>query len=153
LIVADTGAIIALVDAADAHHAALRKLFESDPEAWILPWAILPEVDYLLAHHVGSRAQQLFLSDLAAGSYQVEWGEARDLRRAHELDVRYRALRLGLVDTVVMAIAERLEAEAIATLDARHFGAVALKGTPRLVPRDLDKSAMDRGPARRRKRS
>jgi uncharacterized protein len=151
LIVADTGAVVALIDAADSHHRALRSLFESDPEAWVLPWAILPEVDYLLAHHVGSRAQQLFMSDLAAGTYQVEWGEVRDLRRAHELDARYKALRLGLVDTVVMSVAERLDADAIATLDARHFGAVSLKGTPRLVPRDLDTSGTDRSPARRRK--
>jgi len=37
----------------------------------------------------------------------------------------------------VMAIAERLEVEAIATLDVRHFGAVKLRGGPALWPRDL----------------
>jgi predicted nucleic acid-binding protein len=46
-------------------------------------------------------------------------------------------LELGLVDAVVVATAERLKAEAIATLDLRHFGAVAIKGNPRLLPRDL----------------
>jgi uncharacterized protein len=137
VIVADTGAIVALIDAADKHHAALRRSFESDPEAWILPWAILAEVDYLLAQHVGPRAQQLFMTDLASGSYRVEWGEEKDLKRAHELDARHKALRLGLVDGVVMAVAERLGADAIATLDLRHFGAVALKSQPRLLPRDL----------------
>jgi hypothetical protein len=35
-----------------------------------------------------------------------------------------------------MAVAERLEADAIATLDLRHFGAVTLTTTPRLLPRD-----------------
>ena len=44
--------------------------------------------------------------------------------------------RLGLVDAAVIATAERLKANAIATLDLRHFGAVAIKGSPRLVPRD-----------------
>ena len=48
----------------------------------------------------------------------------------------HRALRIGLVDAVVMALAERLEVEAVATLDLRHFGAVAIKGAPRLLPRD-----------------
>jgi hypothetical protein len=38
----------------------------------------------------------------------------------------------------VIAMAERLGAKAIATLDLRHFGAVAIKGRPRLLPRDLD---------------
>jgi hypothetical protein len=37
-----------------------------------------------------------------------------------------------------MAVAERRKVEAIATLDLRHFGAVALRGRPRLLPRDLD---------------
>lgn len=103
----------------------------------MLPWAILPEVDYLLAEHVSARTQQLFVADLASGAYIVEWGDERDLRRAHEIETRHKALRMGLVDAVVMAMAERLRCAAIATLDVRHFGAVSLKGHPKLVPRDL----------------
>ena len=137
MIVADTGAVIALIDAGDRHHAPLRKLFETDPDAWILPWAVLPEVDYLLGAHVGQRAQQFFMADVAAGAYRVEWGEEKDLGRARDLDTRYKKMRLGLVDAVVMAVAERLGAAAIATLDVRHFGVVALKNRPRLLPRDL----------------
>jgi predicted nucleic acid-binding protein len=137
IVVADTGAIVALVDASDRHHEALRRLFADDPEAWVLPWAVLPEVDYLLARHVGPRAQQLFMSDLASGAYRVAWGEGKDLRRAREIDTRYKSLRLGLVDGVVIAVAERLAADAIATLDLRHFGAVSIKGQPKLLPRDL----------------
>lgn len=56
MIVADTGAIVALVDADDRHHAVLRRLLERDPDSWILPWAILPEIDNLLGAHVGARA-------------------------------------------------------------------------------------------------
>jgi predicted nucleic acid-binding protein len=137
VIVADTGAIVALVDADDRHHAALRRLFESEPESWVLPWAILPEVDYLLAEHVGARAQERFAGDLASGAWSVEWGDPIDLVRAEEISRRHRALRLGLVDSVVMAVAERRRAEAIATVDLRHFGTVALRGRPRLLPRDL----------------
>jgi predicted nucleic acid-binding protein len=55
----------------------------------------------------------------------------------NEIATRYRALRLGLVDAAVIAAAERLRATAIATLDLRHFGAVAIRGRPRLIPRDL----------------
>jgi len=137
VIVADTGAIIALIDADDRHHAALRKLFESKPDAWILPWAILPEVDYLLAAHVGRGAEEAFLADLANGAFAVEWGDDADLAGADRICRRYRKLGLGLVDAVVMTIAERLRSEAIATLDLRHFGAVRLSGNPKLLPRDL----------------
>lgn len=137
MIVADTGAIVALVDADDRHHAELRGLFEREPDAWVLPWATLPEVDYLLGAHVGLRAQERFVADLASAAWSIEWGEPADLVRAQELSRRHRALRIGLVDAVVMAVAERRRAAAIATLDLRHFGAVSLRGRPQLLPRDL----------------
>jgi hypothetical protein len=137
LIVADTGAIIALIDADDRHHGRLRTLFEADPDAWVLPWAILPEVDYLISAHMGVRAQEAFLTDLAGGTFSVEWGEDSDLANAHRVCRRHKDLRMGLVDAVVIAIAERLRPAAIATLDLRHFGAVPIRGNPRLFPRDL----------------
>jgi len=137
VIVADTGAIVALVDADDRHHQALRAAYERDPDAWALPWAILAEVDYLLAEHVRGRAEHAFRGDLARGAYAVEWGDVADLIRADAVCTRYKALRLGLVDGVVISVAERLEAEAIATLDLRHFGVVEIKGRPALWPRDL----------------
>lgn len=137
MIVADTGAIVALIDADDRHHRSLRELFERDPDAWILPWAILPEVDYLVSAHIGSRAEEAFLADLADGVFHVEWGTEKDLDAANRLCRNHRALKLGLVDGVVLAMAERLRADAIATLDLRHFGAIPLRCNPTLLPRDL----------------
>lgn len=136
MIVADTGAVVALVDADDRHHAVLQELFEKDPSQWVIPWAALPEIDYLLGAHVGAKAQDAFLADLAQGAFAVEWGRPEDLERASALHTKYRALRLGLVDGAVIAVAERLRAKAIATLDVRHFGAVVIRGRPKLLPRD-----------------
>jgi len=136
VIVADTGALIALFDRSDRHHDDLRLVYEENPDAWVLPWAILPEVDYLTATHLGPKAHDLWLADLAAGSFNVEWGRVEDVAAAERLCRRHRALRIGLVDAVVIAVAERLRATAIATLDLRHFGAFAIKGRPRLLPRD-----------------
>jgi predicted nucleic acid-binding protein len=136
MIVADTGAILALIDNSDRHHKVLLSLFDKRPTDWILPWAILPEVDYLIGAHVGISAQEAWVDDLASGAFQIEWGAESDVRRAREIGRRHRALRIGLVDAVVMAVAERLQAEAVATLDLRHFGAVAIRGAPRLLPRD-----------------
>jgi hypothetical protein len=137
MIVADTGAVIALVDADDVHHRVLRRLFEGGPDRWILPWAVLPEIDYLLMNHVGPKAEEAFVYDLARGNYRVAWGEDADLERAHEICRKHRDLRLGLVDATLMAVAERLKANAIATLDLRHFAAVPIRGRPKLLPRDL----------------
>jgi predicted nucleic acid-binding protein len=136
VIVADTGAVLALVNKSDKHHSALRALYENDPDEWILPWAILPEVDYLMASQLGNAAEEMFLADLADSAFAIEFGTPRDLLRARDLNRKYRSLHLGLVDGVVMATAERLHAQAIATLDLRHFGAVVLAGSPLLLPRD-----------------
>jgi predicted nucleic acid-binding protein len=136
VIVADTGAIVALLDRGDRHHAVLKELFASNPDAWILPWAILPEVDYLAASRLGSKSARLWRADLASGAFAVEWGQPRDLAAAEALTVRHASLDLGLVDAVVMAIAERRKAD-IATLDLRDFASVRLAHAPRLLPRDL----------------
>jgi uncharacterized protein len=137
VIVADTGAVVALLDRDDRHHGVLRGAFEEDPDGWVLPWAILPEVDHIASWRLGLEVARAFREDLASGAFAVEWGGGEDLVRALELDRQYADLALGLVDGVVMAMAERLEAEAIATLDLRDFGAVQLKGRPKLWPRDL----------------
>ncbi len=137
MIVADTGAVVALIDRDDPHHEALRELFESGRGDWVLPWAILPEVDYIVSSHLGRAAAQAFRADLANGLFTVEWDGGADLERARELDELYSDLSLGLVDAVVMATSERLGARAIVTLDLRDFGAVELTGHPELWPRDL----------------
>ncbi len=129
--------MFAMLDEDDRHHSVLRDLFEADPGAWLLPWAILPEVDYLAISRLGLNVELAFLRDIAEGAYLVEWGRPQDLDRAHEIARRHRALKLGMVDAVVMATAERLEADAIATLDLRHFSTVKIRGNPKLLPRDL----------------
>jgi predicted nucleic acid-binding protein len=137
LIVADTGAIVALADERAPQHRAYLDFYRRAPAEWVLPWAILPEVDYLLENHVAPRAAAAFLRDLATGAFQVEWGRPADVQRAEEICRTHRDSRLGLVDAVVMAVAERLAAEGIATLDLRHFAAVRLKRPVKLYPRDL----------------
>lgn len=137
MIVADTSAVLALIDRGDRHHRRLKRLFEEGPERWILPWAILPEVDYLAGAHISARAQDAFLTDLRDGAFDVAWADGAILADAVSIHVKYKNLRLGLVDAVVMATSVRLKASAIATLDVRHFAAVALPGSPKLFPRDL----------------
>ena len=137
MIVADTGAVLALLDADDGHHAVVRELFMADPDAWILPWAILPEIDYLAQRMLGTAVATAFRRDVSRRAFLVEWDGDADLTRAEELCRGYASLDLGLVDAVVMAAAERLGAEAIATLDLQDFAPVTLRGAPRLYPRDL----------------
>lgn len=136
MILADTGVVLALLDVDDHHHEAMLELYGTTGGRWVLPWAVLPEVDYLVARHGGPGAAALFRADLAEGAWAVEWGDHDDVAGAQRFLTRYADLGLELVDAVVMAMAERLEAEAIATLDLRHFGAVKIAGSPLLLPRD-----------------
>lgn len=138
MIVADTGGILALLSRRDVHHAAVRAFLERERRPWIVPWAVLPEVDYLATTRLGPHAASAFLSDVARGVFVVGDEVSLDLARAMVLQERYRDLALGLVDSVVMAEAERLRAQAIVTIDARHFRAVRLEidPPPRLVPLD-----------------
>lgn len=128
--------MLALLDASETHHGALRQLFAANASGWILPAAVVPELDYLISAHLGARAQELFSADLADGAFTLDWGGDHDLARAGEIQHQYRSLQLGWVDSMVITCAERLRAAAIATLDLRHFGAVAILGHPRLLPRD-----------------
>jgi uncharacterized protein len=137
VIVADTSAIIALINADESVHEQMVELYDRTGDEWVLPAAILPEVDYLLLKRLGEPTQLAFLRDLADARFHIEWGDTRDLIRARELSEKNRTLRMGLVDALVMAAAERLGARAVATLDTRHFGAVKMRGGPQLFPRDL----------------
>jgi uncharacterized protein len=138
VIVVDTGGVIALLDRDDRHHEAVRRSFEKDAELWVLPWAILPEVDYLASRRLSAEVALAFAQDVQAGIFRVDAQAELDLPRAVQLLERFADLKLGLVDAVVMAQAERHRATAIITTDLRHFRAVplALKKAPRLIPHE-----------------
>jgi hypothetical protein len=87
---------------------------------------------------VGARPRRPSWPTLRPGS--TEWsGETRATWSGRDSSARDTEGATGLVDGVVVAVAERLGAEAIATLDLRHFGAIAIQGRPRLLPRDLSR--------------
>jgi len=64
------------------------------------------------------------MDDLLAGAYRTEHPIEGDLRRCRELQAQYEDLALGVVDASIVALAERLGEERIATLDHRHFSVV-----------------------------
>ena len=138
MIVADTGGILALLDRKDRHHLTVRELHRTRGDEWLLPWAIVPEVEYLATKYLGARVAEAFLADLRDGCFRVDAQVPQDLPRALEIVRRHAALGLSLVDAVVMAQAERNKASVIVTTDGRHFRAVRLKlePMPRLVPLD-----------------
>jgi uncharacterized protein len=78
----------------------------------------------------GTRAELAFLSDVRAGLFTLLETTSAELDRIAELVETYADLPLGTVDASVVALAERLNLPAVATLDHRHFSIVR----PRHVP-------------------
>jgi predicted nucleic acid-binding protein len=139
-VIADTGAIYALYDADDLHHQAMRTFVEAETRSLVIPSPVLPEVDYLLREYLGVDAELDFVDSLISGAFSVELVTAQDLKRCRELINQYRALDLGLVDSAVIAIAERLSATKILTVDLRDFRAVKPRHIAafQLLPWDLE---------------
>jgi len=137
-LIADSGAVYALYDLDDAHHLAVRQVFETEPGAIILPVVLLAELDYLLEEYLGVDAELDFLKDLASGAFTLEPFSPQDLQRCQELLSTYRDLKPGLVDVAVVAAAEKLGINRILTLDERDFRVLRPKGSKpfTLLPAD-----------------
>jgi predicted nucleic acid-binding protein len=137
--VVDSGAIYALYDADDAHHARVRAAVEREPGPLIAPSALLAEADYLLRELLGIDAELHFIDDLKSGFFTLVQIADADLDRCRAIIDHYRDSNPGLVDAVVMATAERLGINRILTVDERHFRMVrSSKGSPFvLLPADV----------------
>ena len=135
IVVADTGAVYALIDASDAWHMRVLAWWRRAGRATtvVLPVTILPEVANLLGSQVGAAAEIAFVRAIADGEFTTESLDDEDLPRASDLMNAYRDLPLGFVDASVLAIAERLACRDILTTDRRHFGVVRPRHVRTLV--------------------
>lgn len=126
MIVVDTGPLVALGDVDDRHHVACRAWFaRADPARLAVPAPVLAEACYLIERAGGPKVEAKFLRAVASGGLGVlTLPTAVDLDRAADLVDQYADLPLGGTDAVVIAVAERLDARQVATLDHRHFGIV-----------------------------
>ena len=115
------------MDEDDGDHDASLELLESHPGPLLVPQLVIAEVSYLIETRLGWIAETRFLGDLASGNFATAPVLPGDWIRIAELVARYRDLPLGTVDASVVALAERLGHDVIATLDRRHFTVVRPK--------------------------
>jgi predicted nucleic acid-binding protein len=120
----DAGPLYAYVDADDANHAACLDILESYPGPLIVPQLVITEAAYFIGRRLGPEPELRFVSDLASGVFHAEPVQPADWFRIGQLVWRYRDLRLGTVDSSVIAAAERLGLTAVVTLDRPHFSVV-----------------------------
>jgi predicted nucleic acid-binding protein len=133
-ILVDTGILYALADADDRWHEPANAWLDDVSELLIVSVTALPEVAYLLHTRLGPAAELAFVQSLAGGEIEVEDLRRTDLARCGDVMRRYP--EIGFVDASMVAIAERLKIEAIATTDRRHFQTIRPKHARafRLVP-------------------
>jgi len=105
-----------------------------------MPAPVLTEVGYLLEREKGARTEAEFLRSIRTGQVVIVPLTAADPDRMVELVETYGDFPLGLVDASVIAVAERMKADAIATLDHRHFSVVRPRHLPafKLLPEASD---------------
>ena len=126
MILVDTNVLVAVANRADDHHRAARDLLERATERLLVPATVIAEVCYLIGSRDrgGAAAEAQFLRSFATGALELAELTAADLARMAELVVQYADLGLGGTDASLVALAERLGIERIATLDRRHFTVV-----------------------------
>lgn len=130
MIVIDTSAILAFMNGGDTHHESVAEWLLAETDELVTTPLILAETDHLVGARGGPAARAAFHADLASGAYLVDWWSGA-LRTAVTVADRYADSGLSLADASLVALAERVETVTVATLDQRHFRAVApLAGGP-----------------------
>ena len=124
IVVVDTGPLVAVADRDDAHHQSCTDWFDNSTDTVVVPAPVIVEVCWLLGRRVGPAAEAAFLAALAGGDPRIEELTAEDYRRASRLVERYADLDLGFVDASVIAVAERLGIDTVATINHRDFRVV-----------------------------
>jgi uncharacterized protein len=126
LILVDSNVLIAIISRTDDKHVRATQWVEGVTDVLLVPPTVIAEVCYLVGERDGDRrAEAEFLR-----SFEDENGLKLaellpdDLRRMAALVEQYADMGLGSTDASVVAIAERLGVERVATFDRRHFSVV-----------------------------
>ncbi len=133
MLICDTGPLYAILDRRDPDHGRCLEALTGAVDRLLVPIPVVTEVCQLAESRQISRAVPPFLRGLAGGELQTISPAPEDWRRVAELCERYDDLPLGMVDACVVALAERLGATAVATLDLRHFSIVRPRHVERLT--------------------
>lgn len=122
MIVLDTSVVVAFMNRRDDDHEKVVAWMDMVGEDLFTTPLIVGEIDHLVMRAGGPDAARAFYEDLSSGAYLVEWWPEATLEtvaaaRKHQ--------DIGLADASLLALAARLEATRVATLDERHFRAVS----------------------------
>jgi uncharacterized protein len=120
--IVDAGPLYAAADLDDADHDRCLDVLQRRDLQLVIPTLVVAEATYFVGTRLGARAEAAFLRGV--GGLEVEPPSPEDWPRMAELVERYGDFPLGGTDASVIALAERLGAPVVITLDRRHFSAV-----------------------------
>jgi uncharacterized protein len=116
LALVDSGFLIAYYSAADRYHAQVCRFLEDCTSRLATTHSCVTEIMWLLSSNW--QTQNEFLLDLAKELYECIPLLPQDFTRIAELNAKYAGLPGDFADLSLIAISERLDIPAIATLDS-----------------------------------
>jgi uncharacterized protein len=130
----DTGIVYAYYDRSDGWHARARAFLREEQRGLILPGPVIPEVDHLLGHRLGSESRRAFYSGISGGHYFVADLPHQAYAQVADINQQFEDLDLGFVDAAIVALAGTLKVRRVATTDRRHFTPLASRFSLVLLP-------------------
>jgi predicted nucleic acid-binding protein len=122
LAIVDAGPLYAAADSNDGDHESCIATLARCDLRLVVPALVIAEATYFVGARLGAAAERRFLDGLSM--LDVEAPAPEDFARMAELVKQYDDFPLCGTDASVIALAERLDAPALVTLDRRHFAAV-----------------------------
>lgn len=114
-VIVDTGPIVALLNARDAHHAWARETFASLQPPLLTCEAVMAETCHLLRRLHGGTAAALSL--LTSGAIEIRFSLPSEVAKVLELIERYASVPMSLADASLVRMAELDTRAQIVTLD------------------------------------
>ncbi|MDR2188714.1 MAG: PIN domain-containing protein [Azonexus sp.] len=117
-VLADSGPLIALFNAADDWHARVLQWLKDHPEARLIStWPVLTEVCALLARRIHNRAALDFLLWVERGGLDLDRADLASLSEVRRISQRFASLPFDLADASIAEAAARLGINAILSID------------------------------------
>jgi uncharacterized protein len=114
----DTGPIVALLVAQDAHHVWARRVWGELEPPLLTCEAVLSEVQFLVARFGGN--PRAVLEFVQRGALDVAFQVANEVKRLLELQQSFRSLPMSLADACLVRMAEQSPRCRVVTTDS-HF--------------------------------
>jgi uncharacterized protein len=141
VLLVDTNIWLEAADQRAAHHDLCRHLVTARQGQLASPTPVLAETAWIILDRLGPAAQARFLRLVTSGRIAPIELTPADWERCVELVTTYATLKLDIIDASIVAIAERLDLDEIATMNGRDFYTVRPKHTTafKLLPENISR--------------